>query len=189
MTDRRVLDQQLQDTIYQLEHAHGTVQKIDEDSAQLAAALMGEQARIIITTLQKFPFVIDKVAGMPQRRYAVIVDEAHSSQTGESANDLKVALGVPPDKALAEAEHDEADGVVPDAQDLLARRVQARGRQPNLSFFAFTATPKARTLELFGTTDQADGKKKPFHLYSMRQAIQERFILDVLASYTTYATY
>ncbi len=189
ITDRVILDRQLQDTIYQLEHAHGTVQKIDEDSAQLAEALMGEQARIIITTLQKFPFVIDKVTGMPQRRYAVIVDEAHSSQTGEAANDLKVALGVPPEKALAAAEQEEAEGVVPDAQDLLAKRVQARGRQPNLSFFAFTATPKARTLELFGTLDERDGRKKPFHLYSMRQAIQEGFILDVLASYTTYTTY
>ena len=189
ITDRVVLDRQLQDTIYQLEHAHGAVQKIDEDSAQLAQALQGEQARIIITTLQKFPFVKDKLEGMPQRQYAVIVDEAHSSQTGESARDLKVALGTPPEKALAVAESDEAQGVVADPQDLLAKHVAARGRQPNLSFFAFTATPKARTLEIFGTLDPADGKRKPFHLYSMRQAIQEAFIMDVLANYTTYTTY
>jgi type I restriction enzyme R subunit len=189
ITDRVILDRQLQDTIYQFEHAYGVVQKIDESSAQLAEALKGEQARIIITTLQKFPFVIDKIAGLPARRYAVIVDEAHSSQTGEAARDLKVALGAAPETALEVAEREEQGGVLTDLEDLLATQVQARARQPNLSFFAFTATPKARTLELFGNFDEAEGQHVPFHLYSMRQAIEEGFILDVLQAYTTYKTY
>ena len=95
ITDRVVLDRQLQDTIYQFEHAHGVVERIDKSSQQLADALGGEQARVIITTLQKFPFVLDKVEGLPGRRYAVIVDEAHSSQTGEAAKELRRVLGVP----------------------------------------------------------------------------------------------
>jgi type I restriction enzyme R subunit len=189
ITDRLALDRQLQDTIYQFEHAYGVVEKIDESSTQLAEALAGEQARIIITTIQKFPFVIDKVAGLPQRRYAVIIDEAHSSQTGEAARDLKVALGAAPETILEQAEREEQGGVLTDLEDLLADKVKARGRQANLSFFAFTATPKARTLELFGRFDEGEGHYVPFHLYSMRQAIEEGFILDVLASYTTYQTY
>jgi type I restriction enzyme R subunit len=192
ITDRVVLDRQLQDTIYQFEHVHGVVVKIDKDSAQLAEALAGEQARIIITTLQKFPFILDKVAELEQQRYAVIVDEAHSSQTGEAAKDLKLALGDAGDAAaLATAEaadlaDQEARG---DGEDFLARQTAARGRQSNLSFFAFTATPKARTLELFGVRDPSTNRYVPFHLYTMRQAIEEGFILDVLANYTTYETY
>src|SRR5260370_33616317 len=104
ITDRLVLDRQLQDTIYQFEHAHGVVQRIDEDSKQLAEALIGDQARIIITTLQKFPWVVAKVRGLPERHYAVIVDEAHSSQTGEAERDLKVALGAKPETELHQAE-------------------------------------------------------------------------------------
>ena len=189
ITDRVILDRQLQETIYQFEHATGVVARIDQDSAQLAHALAGEQSRIIITTLQKFPFILDKAADLGQRRYAVIVDEAHSSQTGEAAKDLKAALGATSAEAqLSLAEQAEALEVVIDPQDALAATVAARGRQPNLSFFAFTATPKARTLELFGRKD-ADGNAAPFHLYSMRQAIEEGFILDVLANYTTYQTY
>jgi type I restriction enzyme R subunit len=182
ITDRRVLDKQLQDTIYQFEHAHGVVVRIDDNSQQLADALAGEQARIVITTLQKFPFVTKHIETLPQRTYAVIVDEAHSSQTGESATALKAVLGAKvatPDP-----------GEPPDpAEDALAAAVAARGRQPNLSFFAFTATPKARTLELFGRYDPATDRHVPFHLYSMRQAIEEGFILDVLAHYVTYQTY
>jgi len=193
ITDRVVLDRQLQDTIYQFEHVHGVVEKIDKDSNQLAQALIGEQARVIITTLQKFPFILDRVAEIPERRYAVIVDEAHSSQTGEAAKDLKLALGEGPaeDAALAAAEaadlaEEETRG---DGEDFLARQAEARGRQANLSFFAFTATPKGRTLELFGTRDPVTDRYLPFHLYTMRQAIEEVFILDVLANYTTYDTY
>ena len=195
ITDRVVLDKQLQDTIYQFEHAHGVVQKIDVDSSQLAEALAGEQARIIITTLQKFPFVLDKVGELPARRYAVIIDEAHSSQTGETAKDLKKVLGAAesdPEAELAQAEAAEAsltEELGNPAEEALLKEVAARGHQPNLSFFAFTATPKGRTLEMFGRLDPDTGKYEPFHLYSMRQAIEEGFILDVLANYTTYKTY
>ena len=189
ITDRVILDRQLQETIYQFEHATGVVARIDQDSGQLAEALMGQQARIVITTLQKFPFVLEKVVDLGRLRFAVIVDEAHSSQTGEAAKDLKAALGSASAEAQLElAESAESSDVPPDAQDALAAQVVARGRQPNLSFFAFTATPKARTLELFGRQD-AEHRFAPFHLYSMRQAIEEGFILDVLANYTTYATY
>jgi type I restriction enzyme R subunit len=182
ITDRKVLDKQLQDTIYQFEHAHGVVVRIDENSSQLADALAGEQARIIITTLQKFPFVTEKIESLPKRTYAVIVDEAHSSQTGDSATALKEVLG-------AKAGEPDPDEPPNPAEDALAAAVAARGKQPNLSFFAFTATPKARTLELFGRLNPATGKHEEFHLYSMRQAIEEGFILDVLANYVTYATY
>ncbi|MFA7477115.1 MAG: type I restriction endonuclease [Acidimicrobiia bacterium] len=182
ITDRRVLDRQLQETIYQFEHAHGVVVRIDENSQQLADALAGEQARIVITTLQKFPFVTDKIGELPERTYAVIVDEAHSSQTGDSATALKAVLGT---KAPEPGDGELADPV----EDALAAAVAARGRQANLSFFAFTATPKARTLELFGRYDPATDRHVPFHLYSMRQAIEEGFILDVLANYVTYKTY
>jgi type I restriction enzyme, R subunit len=166
--------------------------KIDEHSRQLAEALSGEQARIIITTLQKFPFVLKHVESLPSRRYAVIVDEAHSSQTGEAAKELRVVLGGSGEQELSVAEAEDA-GFVATAEDpveeALAKAVAARGRQQNLSFFAFTATPKARTLELFGSWDPEEKRYRPFHLYSMRQAIEEHFILDVLANYTTYQTY
>ena len=157
------------------------VERIDEDSAQLAAALAGEQARIIVTTLQKFPFIFDKIGSLPERTYAVIVDEAHSSQTGEAARELRRALG------SAQPEID-ADIEASEVETLLAEAVAARGRQPNLSFFAFTATPKGRTLELFGAVG-ASGRHEPFHLYPMRQAIEEGFIEDVLAGYLTYNQY
>ena len=195
ITDRVVLDRQLQDTIYQFEHAHGVVQKIDLDSTQLAESLAGEQARIIITTLQKFPFVLDKVGTLASRRYAVIIDEAHSSQTGEAAKDLKKVLGAAgsdPETELALAEAVEAPLTVEvgdPAEEALLAEVTARGRQPNLSFFAFTATPKGRTLEMFGRLNPNTGKYEPSHLYSMRQAIEEGFIWDVLANFTTYQTY
>ncbi len=193
ITDRRVLDRQLQDTIYQFEHTHGVVVRIDQDSKQLAEALQGVQARIIITTLQKFPFVMEKVENLPPRRYAVIVDEAHSSQTGDSARDLKLVLAdATPEEELRVAEAEDRGFVLPQAspaEQALARAVRARTRQANLSFFAFTATPKGKTLELFGTPDPDTGKPVPFHLYPMKQAIEEGFILDVLANYTTYETY
>jgi type I restriction enzyme R subunit len=194
LTDRLVLDRQLQDTVYQFEHAHGVVVRIDKHSSQLADALAGEQARIIVTTLQKFPFVLDKVAALPARRYAVIVDEAHSSQTGEAAAELRRVLSGGSEQQrleLAEREDAAEEAERGDSQDLLARSLEGRGRPQNLSFFAFTATPKAKTLELFGTpVDTPEGRRYvPFHLYSMRQAIEEGFILDVLSNYTTYKTF
>lgn len=185
ITDRRVLDQQLQDTIYQFDHKQGVVQKIDEDSTQLAEALK-TGTPIIITTLQKFPFVTEKVGDLPDRKYAVIVDEAHSSQSGEAAIQLKGVLAGQTIKEQARQQAEEQN--LPDYEEEILKTIAARGRQPNLSFFAFTATPKAKTLEVFGKRG-ADGKPQPFHLYSMRQAIEEGFIHDVLKSYTTYATY
>jgi type I restriction enzyme, R subunit len=174
ITDRVVLDRQLQDTIYQFDHVAGVVKKVDEDSHQLAEALTGSTAKVIITTLQKFPFVLDKVAALNDRRYAVIIDEAHSSQSGESAIALKKALG-----RLG------SDDIDPDG-DLLTASALARGHHANLSYFAFTATPKQKTLELFGTRNPDTDKYEPFHVYSMRQAIEEGFILDVLRNYLTY---
>jgi len=192
ITDRVILDKQLQEKVYQVEHTRGVVVKIDHHSDQLAEALSGEQARIIITTLQKFPFVLDKIENLPARRYTVIVDEAHSSQTGEAAKDLRLALGETDEQELTVAEAEDA-GLVAEAvnpiEEALARAVAARGRQKNLSFFAFTATPKARTLETFGSWNKELDRYEPFHLYSMRQAIDEGFILDVLANYTTYKTF
>ncbi len=192
ITDRLVLDRQLQETVYQFEHVKGLVEKIDENSQQLADALAGEQARIIITTLQKFPVVQKKAIDLPHRRYAVIIDEAHSSQSGEAAKDLKLVLGADSEEELTAAEaEDQALVATPidPVEEAMAKAVAARGRQENLSLFAFTATPKAKTLELFGTWNEAESKFQAFHLYSMRQAIEEGFILDVLANYTTYHTY
>jgi type I restriction enzyme R subunit len=193
VTDRKVLDQQLQNTIYQFEHKTGVVQKIDKDSSQLASAL-GYGTNIIITTLQKFPFVVDKVSELPERKYAVIVDEAHSSQGGEASKKLKEVLSVVDTKhalSLDEAIIKEADNDYT-GDDFIRQQIEksaeARGKQPNISFFAFTATPKYKTLQVFGHKDE-EGKPKPFHLYSMRQAIEEGFILDVLQYYTTYELY
>jgi type I restriction enzyme R subunit len=185
VTDRLVLDQQLQNTIYQFEHKSGVVQKIDEDSTQLASALKSG-VPIIITTLQKFPFVTEKVGTLPERRYAVIVDEAHSSQSGEAAAEMKGVLAA---HAITEQAKEEAEEkALPDYEEEILKAVAKRGHQPNLSFFAFTATPKYKTLETFGRRGES-GKPHPFHIYSMRQAIEEGFILDVLKYYTTYKTY
>ena len=152
VTDRRVLDKQLQDTIYQFEHKQGVVEKIDTNSAKLTAALSSGKP-IVITTIQKFSFVQD-VAGKSGRAYAVIVDEAHGSQTGESASNLKKTLAAA-SLEMAEAEDDIDTG--DETEDEVIRAIKARGRQPNLSYFAFTATPKKRTIELFGQPG-ADGK-------------------------------
>jgi len=185
VTDRVVLDQQLQNTIYQFEHRQGVVQKIDRDSAQLAEAL-GAGVPIVITTLQKFPFVTEKIGDLPRRTYAVVIDEAHSSQGGETATELKGVLG---SAAIREEARRKAEKQgLADHEEEILRTMAKRGRQPNISFFAFTATPKYKTLAVFGEPG-ADGKPQPFHLYSMRQAIEEGFILDVLANYTTYKTY
>lgn len=210
ITDRQVLDRQLQDAIYQIEHAQGVVKAIDQDSKQLAEALV-DGTRIVVTTLQKFPFVLrgllhnlsdgryedlssekqlavreraaEYEASISSRRYAVIVDEAHSSQTGETAGELKAILG----SGTGGLGDDEAGDEV-GAEDVLNKVMESRGRQKNLSFFAFTATPKGKTLNLFGSMGPG-GKPVAFHTYSMRQAVEEGFILDVLKSYTTYKTY
>ena len=185
ITDRIVLDQQLQNTIYQFEHKKGVVQKIDVDSSQLADALTAG-ALIIVTTLQKFPFVTEKIGELPKRDYAVIIDEAHSSQGGQTSTDMKKVLSEASLKEDVNAQSEEEN--LRDFEEEILRTMASRGRQPNISFFAFTATPKYKTLEVFGTPDR-EGNPEPFHLYSMRQAIEEGFILDVLQNYTTYKTY
>lgn len=185
ITDRRVLDKQLQDSIYQLEHKAGMVEKIDKDSTQLANALIGG-TRIVITTLQKFPFILEKVSTLSKGRYAIIIDEAHSSQTGKSARAVKEALSA---KTLEEAmEADKLEENLDDTEEKILETITKSGKQNNISYFAFTATPKPKTLEMFGTLGD-DGKPHAFHVYSMRQAIEEGFILDVLNNYTTYTTF
>lgn len=187
VTDRRVLDSQLQNTVYQFDHVEGVVQKIDKNAAQLRDAI-NDGVGIIITTLQKFP-VIYKEVRSGNKCFAIIVDEAHSSQTGDAARKLKRALA-DTDKILEEyaAEEDAAEEARKDDEDKLLDELAAQGTQENLSFFAFTATPKDKTLQMFGRRD-ANGKYHPFHIYSMRQAIEEHFILDVLQNYMTYRMY
>ena len=191
VTDRVVLDQQLQDTVYQFEHKRGVVQRIDDSSRQLAEALEN-RVPVIITTLQKFPFVSRQLLKMAEergtigtgtlatRRCAVVVDEAHSSQGGETATDLKEVLGG--EELRQEAKKRATEEGREDLAEVF-RSMAKRGKQANLSFFAFTATPKHKTFAVFGR----DGR--PAHRYTMRQAIEEGFILDVLKRYTTYGTY
>ncbi len=186
VTDRRVLDRQLQQTVRQFEQTLGVVENIDQTSRQLRQALEAGRT-IIVTTLQKFPVIADEIGQLPGKRFAVIADEAHSSQSGESTKSLKAVLDA---ESLEDAEQEEAGAATPEEEieDRVHEEIRQRGPLPNLSTFAFTATPKPKTLELFGEK-QPDGKFKPFHLYSMRQAIEEGFILDVLESYTTYKAY
>lgn len=190
ITDRTVLDRQLQKTITSFDHNDGLVEVIDErkNSQDLKDAI-NDRKKIIITTLQKFPVIYDQVDHVEGRKFAVIVDEAHTSQTGNSAQKLKSALS---DKraSLREYQEIEADlknGEV-DGQDQLVQTLISHGRHKNISFFAFTATPKAKTIDMFGTLQEDGKEKRPFHVYSMRQAIDEGFILDVLKNYMTYTT-
>ena len=189
VTDRRNLDAQLQETITGFDHMFGSVCAIDEkkSSKDLRDALNAGK-RIIVTTLQKFLVIYEEVDDTTDKRFAIIVDEAHSSQTGSSAIKLKAALADVSDalKEYAELEGKAEDELLDD-NDRLVREMIAHGRHKNLSFFAFTATPKGATLEMFGT-EWNDGSYHPFHVYSMRQAIEEGFILDVLQNYTTYRT-
>ena len=190
ITDRTVLDSQLQDTIYQFEHAQGVVQRINREEAettksdQLAQALLNATP-IIIVTIQTFPFVLEAVQqseGLAGRRFAIIADEAHSSQTGSTARKLREVL-------IAEELEDEEEL---SAEDVIRATLASRRASPNISYFAFTATPKAKTLEVFGRLPKPDQPKgennlpEAFHVYSMRQAIEEGFILDVLQNYTSY---
>lgn len=205
ITDRVVLDKQLQQTVSGLDHTPGTIVKIDQSSAQLKEALEGSSARVIISTLWKFPVIAETADAVAGRRFAVIIDEAHSSTSGDAVKQLKKVLSTGPsageavsgrsdDGALleaAEAEEVAIEGAEQDATEALVASAEARAKHPNLSFFAFTATPKPKTLNLFGEKvgQGEDAVHRPFHLYSMKQAIEEGFILDVLANYTTYGTY
>lgn len=175
VTDRVVLDRQLQNTVSQFQQTKGVVKKIDGTSKQLKEAI-ARGARIIVTTIQKFSTDhLKEVSGQSKRKFALIVDEAHSSQSGKSAQAMSDAL-------TREATSSD------DIEDIIAEYQKQRGPQPNISFFAFTATPRNVTLERFGTM-RPDGLPHPFHLYSMRQAIEEGFILDVLQNYMTYKAY
>ncbi len=174
VTDRRLLDKQIREDIKQFSEVKNIVAPVHK-SSQLKSAL--EQGKkIIITTIQKFPFIIEGIADLSDKRFAVIIDEAHSSQSGSAHDNMNRAMG----KDVQEK--------IEDAQDKILYAMQSRKMRGNASYFAFTATPKNTTLEKFGT-QQADGSFKPFHLYSMKQAIEEGFILDVLANYTTYRSY
>ena len=196
VTDRRVLDQQLQSTIYQFEHKTGVVEKIDEDTRQLTRAL-SQGTPIVITTIQKFPFISQALSTLEKKgsgvkidtagkRFAVIVDEAHSSQSGETATALKGMLNKEGIEAAiaAQLSGEEDDDLSDDAKAAVLRDALRRAPQPNLSFFAFTATPKFKTKVLFGEPGPCGAS--PFHEYSMRQAIEEGFVMDVLQNYTTY---
>lgn len=189
VTDRRNLDAQLQETVTGFDHTLGSVCTIDEKktSKDLRDDINAGK-RIIVTTLQKFPVIYEEVDDTTDKRFAIIVDEAHSSQTGSSAMKLKIALADTSDalKEYAELEG-KAEDDLPDANDRLIREMVSHGKHKNLSFYAFTATPKGQTLEMFGT-EYPDGSFHPFHVYSMRQAIEEGFILDVLQNYVTYKT-
>lgn len=175
VTDRRLLDKQLRDNIKEFSEVKNIVAPAYKSSDLKSALENGK--RIIITTIQKFPFIIDGIADMSNKQFAVIIDEAHSSQSGTSADKLNEAIGNKGDEADSE-----------DYQDMMLQAMHARKMTQNASYFAFTATPKNATLEKFGVK-QEDGSFKPFHLYSMKQAIEEGFILDVLANYTTYKSY
>ena len=194
ITDRTVLDDQLQDTIYQFEHADGVVGKINRKegdgskSEQLAAALVKSQP-IIIVTIQTFPFVLKAIEDssvLKSRRYAIIADEAHSSQTGSTARQLKEVL------VSGDIESNADDDKPLSSEDVLDATLAARRSSPNLSYYAFTATPKPKTIELFGRLPNPelpaskDNLPAAYHVYSMRQAIEEGFILDVLKNYTNY---
>lgn len=181
VTDRVVVDRQLQAAIIGMEHKAGLIRVMDEkcSSADLAAALKGN-TKIIATTIQKFPYIVGAVRGLKDKKFAVIIDEAHSSTAGKDMAAVSLTLGG------GEVEIDEE--AAPDVEDIIADEISRHGKQANVSVFAFTATPKPTTLELFGKMN-AKGQKEAFHLYSMKQAIEEGFILDVLQNFTEYKTY
>ncbi len=186
ITDRRVLDDQLSRTILGHEHVEGTIVSIEKDKAKNLAKAIEDNAKIIIVTLQTFPFAIDLFHKTPGKRFAVVIDEAHSSQTGDTARDLRRVL-------VTEDSIEYEDEQVKDVEDTINEKMEEittdlKLQPKNISFYAFTATPKNKTLEMFGV-EQPDETFEPFHLYSMKQAIEERFILDVLQNYTTYNTY
>lgn len=189
VTDRTVLDRQLQETITSFDATTGLVETIgDNKSSKDLLNAINDGKQIIITTLQKFPVIYQDVESTAGKRFAVIVDEAHSSQTGSASQKLKIALS-DREEALKEWEELDEEEVskARDKEDTLNDTLLGQGRHGNISFYAFTATPKAKTLELFGQ-QMPDGTFQPYHIYSMRQAIEEGFILDVLQNYMTYHT-
>lgn len=186
ITDRRVLDDQLSRTILGHEHVKGTIVSIETDKAKNLAKAIESNVKVIIVTLQTFPFAIESFHKTPGKRFAVVIDEAHSSQTGDTARDLRRVL-------VTEDSIEYEDEQVKDVEDIINEKMEEittdlKLQPKNISFYAFTATPKNKTLEMFGEM-QPDGTFEPFHLYSMKQAIEEGFILDVLQNYITYTTY
>ena len=177
VTDRKVLDKQIRDNIKQFSHVKGVVEAITEGSQQLKDALEAGK-KIIVTTIQKFPFIVEEIQGLGDKKFAIIIDEAHSSQSGQAAAKMNVAL------SKGEGEEEPKD-----IEDRILEILEKQKLLKNASYFAFTATPKNKTLEAFGVLNPADAKFYPFHSYSMKQAIEEEFILDVLANYTTYQSY
>lgn len=186
VTDRRVLDAQIRNNIKQFQQVNGVVEAITEGSKQLKEALE-EGKKIIITTIQKFPHIVEEIGDLPGTNFAIIIDEAHSSLSGQMARKLNESLAKPnEDDEIETEDNDTITG-----EDLITDLIKSRKLLPNASYFAFTATPKNKTLELFGVSFQEGGKTKfrAFHLYSMKQAIEEGFIMDVLLNYTTYQSY
>ncbi|MEY3682542.1 MAG: hypothetical protein RLZZ289_1072, partial [Bacteroidota bacterium] len=184
VTDRRVLDKQIQDNIRQFEQTPGAVAYIDKNkTSQDLKDAIEKGKRVIVTTLQKFPVISEVIAQNKDKTYAVIIDEAHSSQAGESARHLRKALSL--DTSLEEAESAELEEK--ELDDIIAEEIKRKGDQTNISFFAFTATPKPKTLELFGTV--RNGQREAFDLYTMEQAIKEGFIKDVLKNYMSWKRY
>ena len=178
LTDRKVLDQQLQDTITKMSKTGGVVNNVDLNSKQLLEYL--EKGKdIIITTVQKFPVISENISVLKSKTFGVIIDEVHSSQSGETSKHIK--------KSLSKTETDEEEETI-DYEEMIRRDIESRGKQPHISFFGFTGTPKYKTIELFGKKGE-DGKPQPFHVYSMKQSIHEGFTLDVLQNYTTYKRY
>jgi type I restriction enzyme R subunit len=187
VTDRRVLDAQIRNNIRQFQQVAGVVEAITEGSKQLKQALE-EGKKIIITTIQKFPHIVEEIGDLPGNHFAVIIDEAHSSLSGQMARKLNQAIAKTEDE---ETDPETEDGDTITGEDLIAELIKSRKLLPNVSYFAFTATPKNKTLELFGVPYQ-EGEKtkfKAFDLYAMKQAIEEGFIMDVLQNYTTYQSY
>lgn len=177
VTDRKVLDRQIQENVKSFTENRNLVEAITEGSKQLKAALK-EGKKIIVTTIQKFPYIADEITHLQNKTFAIIIDEAHSSQSGKNAEEMG--------KAISNKETGEMD-----LEEELIKIIENKKFQKNASYFAFTATPKPKTLEMFGSPCEINGEKKfiPFHLYSMKQAIEEGFILDVLKGYITYASY
>lgn len=176
VTDRVVVDRQLQKAIMGMEHKAGLIRVMDDkcNSADLAIAL-NSNTKIIATTIQKFPYIVDSVAGLKEKRFAVIIDEAHSSTAGKDMAAVTMTLG-------------SGEEVDADVEDLISSEIKRNGKQANVSIFAFTATPKPTTIQLFGRLN-TKGQREAFHVYSMKQAIEEGFILDVLQNYTEYSTF
>ncbi|EOB2175200.1 type I restriction endonuclease subunit R [Campylobacter upsaliensis] len=180
VTDRRVLDRQIQENVKSFTQDKNLVEAITEGSRQLKAALE-EGKKIIVTTIQKFPYIADEITHLQNKSFAIIIDEAHSSQSGKNAEEMGKAISNKDDKETGEM----------DLEEELIKIIENKKFQKNASYFAFTATPKPKTLEMFGSACEINGEKKfiPFHLYSMKQAIEEGFILDVLKGYIAYASY